>query len=88
MYLLHTPPSPHVHLVLRLASPLRKGHTPYFNVVIQFDDKKTVDMELGLSQEDINALQSSSSNVQVKLDSHMEGSDQTISFRKTRVKVM
>lgn len=83
MYLLHAAPSPHVNLVLHLASPLRKGHTPYFNVVIQFDDKKTVDVELGLTEDEIAAIRAThaSSKLQAPLTARMEGPEYDVAAR-------
>lgn len=62
MYLLHGAPSLHVNLLLQLASPLRKGHTPYCNAVLRFDDKKDITLQLEGTKEEFTAMQSSVQN--------------------------
>jgi hypothetical protein len=75
MYLLHGGSSPHVTLLLRLASPLRKGHTPYYNAVLQFDERKHTELVLGGEEEEITKLKNSlkSSHVACDIQKNMSG---------------
>ncbi|XP_053992702.1 FACT complex subunit SSRP1-like [Hylaeus volcanicus] len=75
MYLLHGGSSPHVTLLLRLASPLRKGHTPYYNAVLQFDERKEIEIVLGGGEEEISNLKNSFKSSHVACDIKQNMSD-------------
>lgn len=74
MYLLHSASSPHMNLVISLNAPLRKGRTPYPNVVVQFDDKKVIDIEVAMSEEEIEEIEKKNNpDLNTKLQPTMSG---------------
>lgn len=74
MYLLHSASSPHVNFVMSLNVPLRKGRTPYPNVVLQFDDKKIIDIEIALTEDELKDIEAKNQpNLNTMLQPAMSG---------------
>lgn len=82
-----------MNLVISLANPLRKGRTPYPNVVVQFDDKKVIDIEIGLTDEEIKEIESKNNpHLNTRLESAMSGENikevkATLKELKTKINI-